>query len=71
MFCARLAAMLRLLLGPIVVRGVGLDINTLLYAAAATVIGWQSIIFLIYASIHGIAKASFPPIPRSSAPCRG
>ena len=48
MFCAGLA-MLRLLLGPIVVRGVELDINTLLYAAAATVIGWQSIIFWICA----------------------
>ena len=63
MFCAGLAAMLRLLLGPIVVRGVGLDINTLLYAAAATVIGWQSIIFWICASIHGMREGIVPPDP--------
>ena len=55
--------MLRLLLGPIVVRGVGLDINTLLYAAAATVIGWQSIIFWICASIHGMREGIVPPDP--------
>ncbi len=31
----------------------GLDINTMLYASAATVIGFQSMIFWVCAKIHG------------------
>jgi hypothetical protein len=53
MFAAGLLAMLRLLLGPITVGSAGLDINTMLYASAATVIGFQSIIFWVCATIHG------------------
>jgi len=63
MACGGLAAMLRLLLGPLVIGAVGFDINTLLYAAAATVIGWQSIIFWLCASIHGMREGIVPPNP--------
>ncbi|HUN40406.1 MAG TPA: glycosyltransferase family 2 protein [Acetobacteraceae bacterium] len=63
MTCGGLAAMLRLLLGPLVIGAIGFDINTLLYAAAATVIGWQSIVFWLCASIHGMREGIVPPNP--------
>jgi glycosyltransferase involved in cell wall biosynthesis len=61
MFAIGLLAMLRLLAGPIVIGTVGLDINTLLYMSAATVIGWQSMIFWVCATIHGIREGILPP----------
>jgi len=56
-------AMLRLLLGPIVIGSVGFDINTLLYASAVTTIGWQSMIFWVCAKIHGKHEGIVPPDP--------
>jgi glycosyltransferase involved in cell wall biosynthesis len=58
-----LAAMLRLLLGPIIVGGISFDINTLLYAAVATVVGWQSVIFWLCAVIHGMREGILPRAP--------
>jgi uncharacterized membrane protein len=37
--------------------------NTLLYAAAATTIGWQSMIFWVCAKIHGTREGIVPPDP--------
>jgi hypothetical protein len=61
MFAIGLLAMLRLLAGPIILGTVGLDINTLLYMSAATVIGWQSMIFWACAAIHGMREGILPP----------
>lgn len=55
--------MLRLVIGPIVFGSVGFFINTLLYASAATVIGWQSILFWACAKIHGAQEGIVPPDP--------
>jgi hypothetical protein len=57
------AAMVRLVAGPVVIGGVGFDINTLLYAAAMTVIGWQATIFWFCAKIHGTHEGIVPPDP--------
>jgi glycosyltransferase involved in cell wall biosynthesis len=56
-------AMLRLLIGPVIIGSVGFDINTLMYASAATVIGWQSIIFWVCAKIHGTREGIVAPDP--------
>ncbi|MDE2198540.1 MAG: glycosyltransferase family 2 protein [Rhodospirillales bacterium] len=63
LFAAGLLAMLRLLAGPVMIGRVGLDINTLMYAAAATIIGWQSMIFWVCATIHGTREGIIPPNP--------
>jgi glycosyltransferase involved in cell wall biosynthesis len=56
MFGIGMLVMLRLLIGPIVIGSFGLDINTMLYASAATVIGWQTMMFWVCAKIHGIRE---------------
>jgi hypothetical protein len=63
MFGVGLLAMLRLLPGPVTVRSIGFDINTLMYASAATVIGLQSMIFWVCAKIHGMREGILPPDP--------
>jgi glycosyltransferase involved in cell wall biosynthesis len=63
MFGLGLLAMLRLLIGPVIIGSFGLDINTLLYASAGTVIGWQSMIFWVCATIHGSREGIVPPDP--------
>jgi glycosyltransferase involved in cell wall biosynthesis len=63
LFGGGLLAMLRLLIGPVVIGGVGFDINTLLFAAAGAVIGWQSMIFWVCAKIHGTREGILPPDP--------
>jgi hypothetical protein len=63
MFALGLLAMLRLVLGPITIGSAGLDINTMLYASAATVIGFQSMIFWVCAKIHGTHEGIVSPDP--------
>lgn len=63
LFGVGMVLMLRLLIGPIVIGSIGFDINTALYASAATIIGWQSIIFWVCAKIHGIHEKIVPPDP--------
>jgi glycosyltransferase involved in cell wall biosynthesis len=60
-FAIGLAAMVRLLAGPVTIGGMGFDIGTLLYASAATVIGWQSIIFWVCAKLHFTREGIVPP----------
>jgi hypothetical protein len=60
---AGLLAMLRLLIGPVVIDSIGFDINTLLYASATTIIGWQSMIFWVCAKIHGTREGIVSPDP--------
>ncbi|MDR3530338.1 MAG: glycosyltransferase family 2 protein [Rhodopila sp.] len=63
MFGMGMLAMLRLLIGPVVIGSIGFDINTLMYASAATVIGWQSMIFWVSAKIHGTREGIVSPDP--------
>jgi glycosyltransferase involved in cell wall biosynthesis len=63
MFSLGSLATLRLLIGPVLVGSVGFDIDTLLYAAAAAIIGWQSMIFWVCAKIHGRREGIVPPDP--------
>ena len=63
MFVVGMLAMARLLFGPVVVGAVRFDVNTLLYATAATLIGWQSMLFWVCAKIHGMREKIVPPDP--------
>ena len=47
-------------IGPVIVRGVGFDIHTLLYSGAASVMGLQLIIFAVIAKMIGIINGVFP-----------
>jgi glycosyltransferase involved in cell wall biosynthesis len=60
-FALGLMAMLRLLIGPVMIGSKGFDINTMLYASAATVIGWQSMIFWVCAKLHVTREGIMPP----------
>jgi len=42
--------------------GVAFDVHTLLYAAAAMVVGMQSMLFWIFAKIHGMREGIVPPV---------
>ena len=59
-----LASMLWLLPGPRNVGGIGLDVNTLLYSAAATVCGFQAIAFAVLAKVFAINARLLPEDPR-------
>jgi glycosyltransferase involved in cell wall biosynthesis len=54
------AAELAILHGPIVVDGVGFDIHTMLYAAGATVLGVQLVLFSLLARTVGVLKNLLP-----------
>ena len=55
-----LGAQLAILRGPVVVRGVGLDIHTMLYAAGASILGLQLMIFALLARAIGCVKGVLP-----------
>jgi glycosyltransferase involved in cell wall biosynthesis len=57
------AAELAILRGPIVVHGVGFDIHTMLYAAGATVLGVQLVLFSLVARTIGVLKDTLPITP--------
>jgi glycosyltransferase involved in cell wall biosynthesis len=60
------AAELLILCGPIMIRGVGFDIHTMLYAAGATVLGVQLVLFALLARAIGVLK-NMLPVSRSLA----
>jgi hypothetical protein len=64
------AMMLWLLPAPRVVFGVTLDIHTLFYAAVATVVGFHSMLFWVFAKVYGISQGIAPPDPRFTAMTR-
>ena len=49
---------------PIVIDGVGFDIHTMLYAAGATVLGVQLVLFALLARTVGVLKNQLPMTPR-------
>jgi len=58
-----IAAELAILHGPIVLGGVGFDIHTMLYAAGATILGVQLVLFSLLARTVGVLKKVLPMSP--------
>ncbi len=59
-----LAAELAIWHAPIIIHGVGFDIHTMLYAAGATILGLQLVIFSLIARTVGVLKQLLPMTPR-------
>jgi glycosyltransferase involved in cell wall biosynthesis len=55
-----------LMSGPIFIGGIGFDAQTLLYAAAATILGYQGIAFAFFTKIFAISEGLLPEDPRMS-----
>lgn len=53
-----------LLPGPRALGGVTLDVNTLLYAAAAVIIGFQAVSFALFTKVFAITEGLLPEDPR-------
>lgn len=66
MLAIGVAGELAILRGPIIVRGVGFDIHTMLYAAGATILGIQLVLFSLLARAVGVLK-NLLPMTRSLA----
>ncbi len=60
LICVGTAAELAILRGPIVIHGVGFDIHTMLYAAGATILGLQLLLFSLVARTVGVLKNLMP-----------
>jgi glycosyltransferase involved in cell wall biosynthesis len=58
-----LAVGLALIPGPVNLFGVTFDVNTLLYASAALVIGFQSLVFAVFTRIYAEQEGLMPPSP--------
>jgi glycosyltransferase involved in cell wall biosynthesis len=55
---------IKLLMSPISIGGITFDIHTLLYAACAIIIGFQSVIFAVFTKIFAIGERLLPEDPR-------
>ena len=53
-----------LLVGPRVVDGITFDVHTLLYAAMAIIIGYQTVIFAVFTKVFAITEGLLPEDPR-------
>jgi glycosyltransferase involved in cell wall biosynthesis len=53
-----------LLLGPRVVDGITFDVHTLLYAAVAIIIGYQTVNFAVFTKVFAITEGLLPEDPR-------
>jgi len=53
-----------LLLGPRVVDGITFDVHTLLYAALAIIMGYQTVNFAVFTKVFGITEGLLPEDPR-------
>jgi hypothetical protein len=67
LFLAGLLAMAVLLPGPVSIAGVTFDVHTLLYAAGATVMGFQAVQFWVFARIYGAQQGVVPEARRLTA----
>jgi hypothetical protein len=63
LIAAGVTAELAILHGPIVIDGVGFDIHTMLYAAGASVLGVQMVLFALVARTVGVLKNLLPITP--------
>lgn len=59
-----MAAGIALTLGPVTVAGVTFDVDTLVAAAAALVIGFQAVVFALLTKVYAIEEGFLPPDPR-------
>src|SRR6185437_12894190 len=60
LIAAGIAAELAILRGPIKIHGVAFDIHTMLYAAGATILGFQLLLFSLVARTVGVLKNLLP-----------
>ncbi len=67
LFLAGLVAMAVLLPGPAHLGGLIFDVHTLLYAAGATVMGFQAVQFWVFARVYGAQEGVVPEDPRLTA----
>jgi glycosyltransferase involved in cell wall biosynthesis len=63
MIAMGVAAELAILGGPVIIGGVGFDIHTMLYAAGATLLGIQLVLFSLLARTVGVLKNVLPMSP--------
>lgn len=63
LLAAGTAAEVSILRGPVIIDGVGFDIHTMLYAAGATVLGVQLLLFSLVARTVGVLKQLLPMTP--------
>jgi glycosyltransferase involved in cell wall biosynthesis len=63
LIAAGVAAELIIFRGPVVIHGVGFDIHTMLYAAGASVLGVQLVLFSLVARTIGVLKNLLPMTP--------
>lgn len=63
LFLGGLGCMAALLTGPTHLGGVTLDVHTLLYASAATTMGFQLTMFWVFARVHGAREGLVPEQP--------
>ena len=61
---AGLVVGLVLLQGPVFIGGLGFDAQTLLYAAAAIVLGFQAIAFGVFTKVFAISEGLLPEDPK-------
>jgi glycosyltransferase involved in cell wall biosynthesis len=59
-----LVMMLALLPGALRVGSFAFDVNTMLYAAAAMFVGYQSAIFAVFTKVYGVSEGLLPPDER-------
>ena len=59
-----LAAMLALIPSAVRVGNFAFDVNTMLYAAAAIFVGYQSAIFAVFTKVYGVSEGLLPPDTR-------
>jgi len=64
MFLAGLVVAAILLPGPVVIRGIGFDVHTLLYAFIAMLLGFQFVAFAVFTKVFAITEGLLPPDPR-------
>jgi glycosyltransferase involved in cell wall biosynthesis len=50
--------------GPIIIGGIGFDAQTLLYAAAAVILGFQAIFFGVFTKVFAISEGLLPEDPK-------
>jgi glycosyltransferase involved in cell wall biosynthesis len=61
-----LVAGLMLIQGPVVVAGIGFDAQTLLYTAAAIILGFQAVAFAVFTKVFAISEGLLPEDPKLS-----
>lgn len=70
LFLVGMATLIWLLPAPRHIGNVTLDIHTAFYAAVAVVVGFDSMLFWVFAKTYGIREGFVPPDPRFSAMMR-